>query len=342
MTQEWLLVETLGEQPEVVAQGRQMKNFVPIAVFLRRSPNLAAIQTAITETVAAGAGLASITPKNKRVIRTEPVQMPDGSIHGVHVWCGTPDAEPPDRPMPGPLKTDLTLGTSTATVEFLENVGMDPSVEPLTDRPLADDIPSGSVNPGEAKTLAGTIDFAPGRTYATTWGFTDKQGKFRRVGWCSRTMLEQAEDGSEHLIARSMNIVEQVGETPLPPDHLAQRILDGLAQPGAYRAIVNLANWTLLKWVDDPCPLFDWRNPVKMHPEDRDHYADRMRADLETGMTTAVLRLPGNDGGWVPIHATINRIELEDGVYGGLVTLRSPTAAELADAGLESDGEQPG
>ena len=54
MTQDWLLVETLGDQPVVVAQGTQIKNFVPIAVFLRRNPNLAAIQTAIAETVASG------------------------------------------------------------------------------------------------------------------------------------------------------------------------------------------------------------------------------------------------------------------------------------------------
>ena len=101
-------METLGDQPMVVAHGRQMKNFVPLAVFLRRNPNLAAIQTAITETVSTGTGLASITPKSKRVIRTEPVQMSDGRIHGVQVWSGPTDAEPPERPIPGPLKWDMT------------------------------------------------------------------------------------------------------------------------------------------------------------------------------------------------------------------------------------------
>ena len=37
-----------------------------------------------------------------------------------------------------------------------------------------------------------------------------------------------------------------------PRDYLAQRILKGLAQPGAHRALVDLTNWTLLKWLDDP------------------------------------------------------------------------------------------
>ena len=78
-----------------------------------------------------------------------------------------------------------------------------------------------------------------------------------------------------------------------------------------------------------------------MHPEDHKHFSARMAAELETGKTSGVLRLPGNDGGWVALYVTVNKVELEGGVYGGLVTLRLPTDAELADAGLdEADLEQ--
>lgn len=339
MTQEWLLVETLGEQPVVVAQGRQMKNFVPIALFLRRNPNLTSIQTAIAETVATGNGLASITPKTKRVIRTEPVQMSDGRIHGVHVWCGPTDAEPPERPVPGPLKWDMTTWEATGTPEYLENAGMDPAAESVTGRSFAEDIPSRSLNQDEAKALSWMIDAAPDRTYSASWGFTDKQGRFRQVGWCARTAMEPADDGSDHLIARAMNLVEEVGDSPLPPNHLAQRILDGLSQPGVYRGIVDLSNWTLLKWIDDPCPYFDWHGRVHAHPADQQLYAERMREELATGSTTAVLRLPDGADGWVPLHVGISRIELDEGIFGGLVTLRLPTDDELADAGLESAGD---
>ncbi len=38
-----------------------------------------------------------------------------------------------------------------------------------------------------------------------------------------------------------------------------QRILAGLAQTGVHRALVDLDNWKLLKWLDDPAPFFDWR-----------------------------------------------------------------------------------
>ena len=44
MGHDWLLVETLGDEPAVVAQGRQLKNLVPITTFLKRSPYLAAVR----------------------------------------------------------------------------------------------------------------------------------------------------------------------------------------------------------------------------------------------------------------------------------------------------------
>ena len=110
-------------------------------------------------------------------------------------------------------------------------------------------------------------------------------------------------------------------------DYLAQRILKGLAQPGAHRALVDLTNWTLLKWLDDPVPFFDWRASLAgdhlVHPDDRAQMA-RMAEEFATGTTSATLRMAANDGGWTPVHVTVNRVELEDDVYAGLATLRQP------------------
>jgi len=334
VNQDWLLVETLGEQPMVVAQGRQMKNFVPLAVFLRRNPNLAAIQTAITETVATRTGLASLTPKTKRIIRTEPVQMSDGCIHGVQVWSGPTDADPPERPIPGPLKWDMTLGEGSVTAEYLVNAGMDPSKEALTGRAFVEDIPSRSLNRDESKALSWAIDVEPGRVFCSTWDFPDKQGGFRRVGWCARTLVETAENGKEHLVARSMNLLETIRDSPADNGELAHHIIDGLSQPGSYRMIVDLDNWRALKWLDDPCPLVDWRNRQQMHPDD-EYLRPQLTRELENGSTSAVLRLSGHGDSWVPLHVTISRIALDNGTQAGLVTLREPTADELAKAGLE-------
>ncbi|BBZ78083.1 hypothetical protein MANY_34200 [Mycolicibacterium anyangense] len=337
MDQDWLLVETLGTEPVVVAQGRRMKNLVPITAFLRRHPHRAAIQTAITETVIAGTSLASITPKSDRVIRTEPVTMSDGKVHGVHVWIGPADAEPPQRPIPGPLIWDMTAGEATDTVESLTNSGMNPAQERTHGRAFVEDLPSRDLHKNEARVLAMAVDTAPGRTYCSSWDFTDKLGGFRRVGFVVRTAMEPAADGTEHLIARAMNLVGELDETDIPTGLLAQRILKGLSQRGVYRAIVDLGSWHLLKWLDEPCPHYDWRQGMQFHPDDRTKL-EPMVKEFETGSTSRVLRLPANGSGWVPMHIMANRIELDNGVFAGLITLRLPTDAELAEAGLSGAG----
>ena len=52
MTHDWMLVETLGSEPVVVAHGAHTKDLVPIGTFLRRNPPLMALQTAIATAVA--------------------------------------------------------------------------------------------------------------------------------------------------------------------------------------------------------------------------------------------------------------------------------------------------
>ncbi len=154
--------------------------------------------------------------------------------------------------------------------------------------------------------------------------------------------MEPDADGSDHLIARAMNLVEQVGEAQSGPGELAHRIVDGHSQPGSYRLIMDLANWRPLKWLDEPCPLVEWRGANQIHPDDEDTVRPRMRREFAEGSTSAVLRLPAKDGGWVALHVAITRMELEDGVHAGLATLRVPTDGELTDAGLAPAGETGG
>jgi hypothetical protein len=59
-----------------------------------------------------------------------------------------------------------------------------------------------------------------------------------------------------------------------------------------------------------------------------------MRTKFADGPACAVLRLPALDGGWVPIHVTVNRVELDGDRFAGLVSVRQPTPAEIAGAGL--------
>lgn len=335
MGHDWLLVETLGDEPAVVAQGRQLKNLVPITSFLRRSPYLASIKTAIAESVQTGQALSSITPKSDRVIRTEPVVMSDGRIHGVHVWSGPIDEEPPERPMPGPLKWDLTRGVATDTPESLANSGKNPEAEVTYGRAFAEDLPSRELNPNETKVLAMAIRAEPGQTLCSTWDLTDWQGNPIRIGFTARSAIEPGPDGRDHLVARAMNWRAERKGPAVATDDLAQRILKGLAQAGVHRALVDLKTWTLLKWLDDPAPFYDWRgnedDRQRVHPDDEGLVA-AMTTEFAEGATSRVLRLPGTDTDWVPVHVTVNRVEIEPDTFAGLLSLRLPTDGEIADA----------
>ncbi len=337
MAHDWLLVETLGGEPAVVAQDRQLKDLVPVTTFLRRSPHRAAVRTAIAESVQTGQSLTSITPKRDRVICTEPIVMSDGRIHGVHLWTGPADVEPPQRPVPGPLKWDLTLGVATDTRESLTNSGKNPEVELTLGRAFAEDLPSRELNPNESKVLAMAVEAEPDQTLCSTWDLVDWQGTPIRIGFVARTALEPGPDGRDHLVARAINWRAELKGPVVSTDDLARRILDGLARAGVHRALVDLDDWTLLKWLDEPCPFYDWRagkaGKPEVHPDD-EPVLDAMTKQVADGSPGRVLRMRGHDGDWVPVHVTVGRVEVEPDTFAGLISQRLPSDDELAAAGL--------
>ncbi|BBZ02414.1 hypothetical protein MCHIJ_18510 [Mycolicibacterium chitae] len=211
MSRDWLLLETLGGEPVVVADGARSQKLVPVSTFLRRSPHLSAIQTAVAETVNTATSLVSITPKGNRVIRTEPVRMTDGTVHGVHVWVGAAAAEPPARVMPGPLLWNLTTGIATDTPQSLRNSGLNPDTGVAANRAFTDDITARNMSSRESEVLARAAEAEPGTTYCATWKVDDWRGEPIAVGFVTRVGLEPAGGGREHVIARAMNWRSQSG-----------------------------------------------------------------------------------------------------------------------------------
>lgn len=335
MDHDWLLVETLGDEPAVVAQGSATQNLVPISTFLRRNPHLMAIQSAIGETVRGGQPLTSITSKHDRVIRTAVVRMSDGVIHGVQLWIGPPDIEAPPPPVIGPLKWDLDSGVATDTPESLANSGRDAAREATHGRAFAEDLPARTLHPEELRVLSMVIQAKPGNVMCSTWNVTDYRGRPVAVGFVARAVLEAQEDGTERLICRSMNWRAERAEPPARPDELAQRILNAMATPGVHRALVDLNTWRLLKWLDDPCPFYDWRagdGDIPMLDPADEHHILSMTQEFAVGPTTRVLGLRAHGGGYTPIHVTATRVELDENTAAALVALRVPTDEELAAA----------
>jgi hypothetical protein len=54
-----------------------------------------------------------------------------------------------------------------------------------------------------------------------------------------------------------------------------------------------------------------------------------MATEFDSGAASRVLRLRAVDGGWTPIHVTAHRVEIDDDVFAGLLSLRLPTDDEL-------------
>ena len=110
--------------------------------------------------------------------------------------------------------------------------------------------------------------------------------------------------------------------------------------------MIDPVNWKLLRWLDEPAPFIDWHvnasGEPSVNPADARHMA-RMAVEFANGATSGVLRIRSTDGGWTPVYMTINRIELEEDTFAGLVAMRLPTESELAAVEFDevADDEQP-
>ncbi|OBB95802.1 PAS domain-containing protein [Mycobacterium sp. 852002-40037_SCH5390672] len=334
MGHDWLLFETLGTEPVVVAQGDRLRKYVPLTSFFRRNSNISEIRSIVSATVAQRQPLVKDTTGRRISIRTEPIIMTDGHVHGVHLWIGPPNIRPRARFLPGAVKWDLTAGTATDTPQALKNSGLNVELEQSEGRPFAADLPIGGAhNHDESKVIAAAINCKPGDTFCSTWNVTTFDGNPIRVSFVARANFELNEDGTEHLVARAMNWRAPREETRTSDFNLASQILEGMAQEGLHRALVDLETWNLLKWVDPPCPHIDWRSkhpdlPL-VHPDDRPTMRF-MAKQFTRQPAVGLLRLRSTDGRWTRMHVTIYQVALPDATPVGLICIRLPTPADLA------------
>lgn len=98
-----MLLETLGDEPTVIAIGSQARNLAPLESVLRRNRHRPLIEAAIADCRRTGEVTAAFTPARDRVVHVHPISMDKANIHGVHVWFGPVDVDPPPRPWPGPV-----------------------------------------------------------------------------------------------------------------------------------------------------------------------------------------------------------------------------------------------
>ena len=99
-----------------------------------------------------------------------------------------------------------------------------------------------------------------------------------------------------------------------------------MAEPGHYRAIVNLNTLHIIRWLDQPMPGLGWemdeQNPLPWIHDDDLPAAQALAAGLATApKTSGTLRFRGDNGQWQPTSVTANLVLLDQHTTAALLTM---------------------
>ncbi|CPT83589.1 Uncharacterised protein [Mycobacteroides abscessus] len=332
MSRDWMLLETLGDEPTVIAIGSQARNLAPLESVLRRNRHRPLIEAAIADCRRTGEVTAAFTPARDRVVHVHPISMDKANIHGVQVWFGPADVDPPPRPLAGACLGDLDTSLTTLTAGYFEVMGFDPqnrSERQAIAEGLAPVLPS----PRNTELMAHVVNPELDSTFCGTCLAADHQGNTLQVHYAGRASKETDPAGAVARINRI--ICTRVENRPAEPRvGLAQQILEAVATPGVHRLLMNVDTFAVLKWMEEPYPDLAWRynpdRPETIHPDD-EASARQMRDELRAGSTTGVLRVRAISGGWLRLRASATKFALRDNAFAALVTL-APEPAVDAEA----------
>jgi hypothetical protein len=335
---DWLLIETFGgdrPEPTVMAIGGSPRNLVPLGKVLGRGRYLNDVRALVARVAAAGTALHTATTDGQRRMIGEPLKTLGGRVHGVYVWVGRPDEQPPPRDAAGAWHVNLTRRTSNRSDELFELYGIPPenrkyvvSLAQLFGYNLL------QTNNDEATALAKLVNSKPGDEHQATWTVNRvADGVKRAANFAFRTIAETNGDGDTEVIARG--ITHDIGPAysipaapPPQPVLLAQQVVAAEQTPGRWRAIFDLRTMTLLRWLDDPVPGIAWElespYPPGIHRRDLRTVVRMSEALASSGRVTAELRFRAMDGGWMRLSVTANLMLLDQHTTAALVTLALP------------------
>lgn len=337
MADRWLLIETFGgeghSEPSVIAVGRTVKKMVPLASVLGRGRYLDDVRALVARVAGDREPAAAASRDGRRQLAGEPLAVA-GRVHGVFVWTGGPDEEPPPRDLAGAWCFNLTRDTTVRSDELFDLYGV-ALADRQYERRIAEMFGRLITNDDEASGLALLVRSQPGDEHQATWAVRrEDNGELRAASFACRVMTEPGLDGQDEIVVRG--ITHDIGaaeQTPSAPPRmvLAQQVIAAEKQPGRHRAIINLRRLTLIRWVDEPMPGVAWQldaqHPPAIHPDDlplarqlSDQLASQPRVE-------GVLRLRAVTGGWIPVEITANLMLLDQHTTAALVTASEPGAA---------------
>jgi hypothetical protein len=331
VAERWLLIETFGgeghHEPTVIGIGSSPKGMVSMSSVLGRGHYLPDAMVLVARVIATGQPLRIASSNRARQMIGDPLIAFSGRVHGVHVWIGRPDEEPPPRDPAGAWYFNLTTGKIGGSDDLLDLYGV-PIDERRRERAIAEAFSRLTTNADEAAGLAVIVQARPGAEHQATWTVRRDDGQLRAANFACRAVQATNTDGRPEIVLRG--ITHDIGPAETVPSAptrmvLAQQVLAAQKEPGRHRAIVNLRTLSLLRWLDDPMPGIAWENdttqPPGIHPDDLP-LARRMRTALAGGVRiTDTLRLQSTIGAWTPVRVEASLMLLDEHTTAAYVVL---------------------
>ncbi|MEV0246851.1 GAF domain-containing protein [Nocardia sp. NPDC050712] len=323
---QWLLIEAFGELDgnyTIVDWGGHPKEFLSLDKAIKgAAPKIRQAVTMVARSreplVARGGG---------RHVEVYP-HFASGRLHAVQVWSGTEDETPPPRPQAGSWDINLSTLTALASPEWAEMADI-PEEERGQERSLANMFAQVQTDEKELIAMKRIIAAVPGTTHQGVWAVNRRDGKRFRSHFSCR-IYEQISDGVQQRIARGVSQEIGTGEAkdPQPLVLLEHRLLEADTPAGEYRALINLRNLRLIRWVHgSPIPEeVAWRGVLEepapeVHPADRPTMIEMARG-LAKASTAGRLRLRGVDGSWIPIEASASLVAIDQETTAALLKFR--------------------
>lgn len=339
MAREWLLLETLGDEPTVIASGTQPRNMVPLSTFLRRNRHLGVIRRAIAATAKTNRAISTDEATAGVALDVRPVAMPDGRVHGVWLWAGpsAPPVDPPEAAGAVVLNADTGMLHISPGSAVALGIGSDVKHDSIS---VAEFYRYIAPNPGETDALGLIVTATEGMSYCATWPGRDDHGDPTLLHFCSRLVVEPNDNGEPERLGRAINI--RVGSPAAQVPLLEQQLLNAAGEPGSFRSLVTISTRVLIKWIDTPPAELHWEHdPLdrpKIHPDDEAN-ANFMIDNVLHGNTEAVVRFRCRDDSWMPLRASACLVKLNENATVALVTY---TRAAASDSDLQLGAQAPG
>ncbi|MEO3939207.1 GAF domain-containing protein [Dermatophilaceae bacterium Soc4.6] len=328
MADQWLLIETFGgdNAPSVIGVGTAPKRMVPLRTVLSRGRFLTAVEEAVADTMATGQQADHTTRDGQHHVVCEPLISFRGHVHGVWVWTGGLNQEPPPRDLAGAWHFNLTTDTIGGSDGLLDLYGVPPDRR-QTERATAEAFTRLIPNIDDAQAMALLVRSRPGDEHQAVWAIRRDDAEMRAGHLSCRAILETPNGNPEVVLRGITHDIGPADATPAapPPAILEHRVLESIARPGEHRALVNLSTLRILRWIDGPLPDLHWTHdparldPRWIHPHDQPA-AQQLSDSLRTGRTTGHLRLARMPDGWLDVDIIANIVLLDQHTTAGLFT----------------------